>query len=254
VWYYQEKTPTKEPNMFKKIAQKRISDEIIQQFKGLLGKGELNPGDELPAERELAEMMGVSRPPLREALNALQAMGFIEIKPRSKIIVKSFTQNSLEEPLGLLIEDDIHKIFELLELRRAMEGWAAFKAARTANREDIDRLEVICERDRSNLENKRDDAKTDADFHLAVALAAHNTFLSHLMNFCHQLLWNTQKMARQKIFIHETNRRLIVESHRRIFEAIKNGDPEKASREARDHIDFVEKELKKVIAEESHGE
>lgn len=62
--------------MFKKISPKKISDEIIEQFKEMLNNGQLKPGDELPPERELAEMLGVSRPPLREALNALQKLGF----------------------------------------------------------------------------------------------------------------------------------------------------------------------------------
>ena len=63
--------------MFNKISPRKISDEIIEQFKGLLNSGELKPGDELPSERELAESRGVSRSPLREALNALQAIGLI---------------------------------------------------------------------------------------------------------------------------------------------------------------------------------
>jgi GntR family transcriptional repressor for pyruvate dehydrogenase complex len=236
--------------MFKKISPRKISEEIIEQFKDLLKTGEIKPGDELPPERDLADLLGVSRPPLREALNVLQAMGFLEIRPRSKIIVKSLTKEPLEEPLSLLIEDDIDKVFELMDIRKAMEGWAAYKAAKTATKEDIERLQIIVGRDQQNLHDHRNDAKTDADFHVSIALAAHNTLLSHLMGFCYHLLWNTQRLAREKIFTKEKNRKLIVENHLRIFEAIKNGDADGASEEARNHIDFVERELRKVLAEE----
>ncbi len=240
--------------MFKKISPRKISDEIIEQFKDLIRKGELKPGDELPSERELAESIGVSRPPLREALNALQAIGFIEIKPRSKIIIKSITEKSLEDPLSHFIEDDINKVFELLEIRKAMEGWAAYLAAERATKENIERLENIIQKDQENLKNNLNDAKTDADFHVAISMATQNTLQSHLMATWHNLLWNTQKLSREKIFRKEENRKMIAEQHLNIFRAIKERNKDRASIEAKKHIDFVEKELRKVIAEDSSSD
>jgi GntR family transcriptional repressor for pyruvate dehydrogenase complex len=240
--------------MFKKISPKKISDEIIEQFKELLGNGELKPGDELPSERELAEFIGVSRPPLREALNALHAMGFIEIRPRRKIIVKSVAEKLVEDPLSQLLEDDEDKVFELLELRRAMESWSAYMAAKRATDRDIEKLKAIIDRDQDSLNRGNDDAKTDADFHVTISMAAHNTMLSHLMATCYQLLWKTQTLSREKIFRKAGNHHRIAEQHMRIFEAIRDGDAQRASREARDHIQFVEKELRSVFHEEGPAE
>jgi len=234
--------------MFHRISPKKISDEIIEQFKALLSTGELKPGDELPSEREMAESIGVSRPPLREALNALQAMGFIEIRPRSKILVKSLTEKPVEDPLSLLIADDPVKFFELLDIRRAMESWAAFNAAKQATESDIERLEEIITRDQENLRRNRNDAKTDADFHIAIALAAHNTVLSHLTASCYNILWSTQRMSREQLFKKRENKQRIADQHMRIFQAIKSRNPEQASREARRHITFVENELRVLIA------
>ena len=236
--------------MFKKISPRKISDDIIEQFKDMLAKGEITQGDELPSERELAESIGVSRPPLREALNTLQAMGFIEIKPRSKIIVKSVAPKSLEDPLSILLEDDIEKVFELLDIRRELEVWAACKAAERSNSEDIERLKLIIHHDQTNLKSDRNDAKTDADFHVAISIAAHNTVLSHMMAFCYNLLWNSQKIARKRIFKKEGNRKVIAEQHSQLFEAIRDRDCKRASAAARKHIDFVERELKKITLEE----
>ncbi|MCD4718150.1 MAG: FadR family transcriptional regulator [Desulfobacterales bacterium] len=233
--------------MFQRISPKKISDEIIEQFKRLLSNGELRPGDELPSERELAESIGVSRPPLREALNALQAMGFVEIRPRSKIVVRSLTEKPVEDPLSLLIADDQEKFFELLDIRRAMESWAAFNAAKKATESDIERLEQIVVRDQKNLRENRDDAKTDADFHIAIALAAHNTVLSHLTASCYNMLWSTQKMSREQIFMKRENKLHIAEQHMRIFQAIKSRNPDQASREARRHLTFVENEFREYI-------
>jgi GntR family transcriptional repressor for pyruvate dehydrogenase complex len=229
--------------MFQKISPRKISDEIIEQFKSLLSKGELKPGDELPSERDLADSIGVSRPPLREALNVLQAMGFIEIKPRSRIVVKAVTEKFLKDPLTILIEEDTAKLVEVLEIRRAMESWAAYKAAERATPSDIEKLRKIIEKEEDNLKNNREDAKTDADFHVAIALATHNTVFSHLVASWNHLLWSTQQVARDKIFRKKGNRTIIADQHRRLFVAIRDGDRDGASRLATSHIDFVTKEL-----------
>ena len=237
--------------MFKKISARKISDEIIEQFKELISKGELKPGDELPSEREMAESIGVSRPPLREALNALKTMGFVEIKPRSKIVIKSITGKSLEEPISQLIENDIEKVFELLEIRRALEGWVASLATVRATVEEIANLKQIITKDQKNFMEERDDAKTDADFHMAIAKASHNTLVTHLISTWYNLLWKTQRMARKKIFRHKGNRQTISNQHLAIFKAIEAGDKDMASRTAREHVDFVDRELRRILSEEA---
>jgi GntR family transcriptional repressor for pyruvate dehydrogenase complex len=233
--------------MFKKISARKISDEIIEQFKEMLNKGELKPGDELPSERELAEMIGVSRPPLREALNALQSMGFVEIRPRSKIVVRSIVEKFLGDPVSILIAQDMEKIFELLEIRRAMESWVAYNAAKRASEEDIKKIERIIEEDQKNLRLKKDDARTDADFHVSIAQATGNTIFSHLMASCYHILWNTQIVSRETLFKKESNRELIARQHLNIFEAIRARDADRAAREARRHIDFVAEELRRLF-------
>jgi len=233
--------------MFKRISPRKISDEIIEQFKEMLSKGELKPGDELPSERDLAEMIGVSRPPLREALNALQSMGFIDIRPRSKIVVRSVVEKFLADPVSILIAEDMEKIFELLEIRRAMESWVAYNAAKRASKEDIEKIEHIIKKDQENLSLKKDDAKTDADFHVSIAQATENTIFSHLMASCYHILRNTQIVSRETLFKKRGNRELIAAQHLSIFEAIRARDADKAAREARRHIDFVAEELRHLL-------
>ena len=233
--------------MFKKITPVRISSEIIAQIKDLLKGGELKPGDALPSERELADLMGVSRPPLREALKALEAMGFIEIRPRSKIIIKSAAERPIENPLNTLITDDSEKIFELLEIRREMECWAAGKAAQRSTEEEVEKLEEIVHKAQESSRNNREDPKTDLDFHVTISMAANNIIQSHLTASVYNLLWSTQKTLRKRIFSKEGNRQLLTEQHFKIFEAIKNRNSERAREEVIRHIDFVEKELRHFI-------
>lgn len=128
-----------------------------------------------------------------------------------------------------------------------MENWAAYMAAKRATKVDIERLEKILQLDHENLKNNRDDAKTDADFHVAISMAAHNTLFSHLMASCYNILWDTQKMAREKIFKLKQNKERNFNQHTEIFEAIKVGDALRAAKQAEIHIDFVAQELREVL-------
>jgi len=235
--------------VFKKISHRSISSEIIAQIEDLLKRGELKPGDVLPSERELVDLMGVSRAPLREALKVLEAMGFIEIRPRSKIIIKSAIKRPVEDPLGILIAEDNDKIFELLEIRREMECWAAGKAAQRATEGAIEKLREIVQKDNESSRNTREKPKTDLDFHVAISMAANNIIQSHLVASVYNLFWNSQRLLLDRIYSKKGNRQLIAEQHQRIFESIRDRDSKRASEEIRRHIDFAENELKHLILE-----
>jgi GntR family transcriptional repressor for pyruvate dehydrogenase complex len=122
--------------MFKSVKHTRVSDEIVHQVKTMISDGKLKPGDRLPPERELIKEFGVSRPSLREALNTLVAMGFLEVKGK-RTFIKSVASESMQNPLSLMIKADFQKIFDLIEVRKALEAWAAFLAAQRATEEDI---------------------------------------------------------------------------------------------------------------------
>ena len=85
--------------MFRSIKHTKVSDEIVNQIKDLISDGILRPGDRLSPERELAKEFGVSRPSLREALNSLVAMGFLEVKGKRTFIKSVASESVLESPL-----------------------------------------------------------------------------------------------------------------------------------------------------------
>ncbi|MGW8273155.1 MAG: FCD domain-containing protein, partial [Thermodesulfovibrionales bacterium] len=95
---------------------------------------------------------------------------------------------------------------------------AAYTAAKRGTPSDMENLRKIIEKEEENLKNNREDARTDADFHVAIALVTHNTVFSHLMASWYHLLWNTQQVAREKIFRKKGNRAIIADQHRRLFE------------------------------------
>jgi len=233
--------------MFKKIPSRKISDEIVGQFIDLIERGILKPGDKLPPEREMAKELGISRLPLREALKALQTMGFIDTQNRRKTLVQAITKSALQNPLKIILDGNIQKVFELLEIRQVLESWAAERATEMATDQDIEKLEQIVSRMKEDFKKGNLGDKADVDFHLAISHATHNTILSHLMATWYQLLWDCQKISREKLFSKEKNKKLLLYQHIEIFEAIRDHEMKRAGEAAKRHILFVEEELKKYL-------
>ena len=225
--------------MFKSIKHTKVSDEIVNQIKSLISDGILKPGDRLPPERELVNQFGVSRPSLREALNSLVAMGFLELKGK-RTYIKSVASESVQNPLSLLIKADTQKIFDLIEVRKAIEVWGAFLAAQRATEKDIKQLENILEEMRKAFEQGRSWEKQDADFHLGIAQATHNTIQTHVMSTIYDLL--RESVAR--VFKDRTKVKKLLDQHYRIFNAIKSHSPDKARERTLEHLDYVESVVK----------
>jgi GntR family transcriptional repressor for pyruvate dehydrogenase complex len=225
--------------MFKSVKHTRVSDEIIDQIKSLISEGILKPGDRLPPERELVKKFGVSRPSLREALNSLVAMRFLEVKTK-RTFVKSVTSERRQDPLSLLIKTDTQKIFDLIEVRKAIEVWSAFHAAQRATEEDIKRLESIIKEMKKGFGEGRSWEKQDADFHLALAQTTHNTIQTHIMSTIYDLL--RESVAR--VFTDQEKIKKLLHQHYRIFNAIKNHSPDKARERTLEHLNYVESEVK----------
>jgi len=225
--------------MFKSIKHTKISNEIVNQIKNQISEGMLKPGDRLPPERDLVKEFGVSRPSLREALNSLVAMGFLEVKGK-RTYIKSVASESMLDPLSLLIKTDTQKIFDLIEVRKAIEAWGAFLAAQRATEEDIKRLENVIEDMRKAFEEGRSWEKQDADFHLGIAQATHNTIQIHMMSTIYDLL--RESVAR--VFKDREKVKKLLDHHYRIFSAIKNHSPDKAREKTLEHLNYVESEVK----------
>ncbi len=225
--------------MFKPIKHVKVSDEIVDQIRNLISQGKLKPGDRLLPERELIREFDVSRPSLREALNSLITMGFLEIKGK-RTYIKSVASESMQNPLSLLIKADTQKIFDLIEVRKAIEAWGAFLAAQRATEEDIKQLANIIEEMRKSYEEGRSWEKQDADFHLGLAQATHNTIQTHIMSTIYDLL--RESMA--KVFKDRAKVKKLLDHHQRIFNAIKNHAPDKAREKTLEHLSYVESEVK----------
>jgi GntR family transcriptional repressor for pyruvate dehydrogenase complex len=228
---------------FKPIKQEKISTKIVEQIKALIKEGDLNPGDALPPERELVKLFSVSRASLREALNSLAGMGFLEMSQKQRTVVKSLAAGRMTEPLHLLIKDDIQTVFELIEVRKAIETWNAYHAAKRANADDIARLERSIESMKTKIEQRISVVEDDANFHLAMAEATHNKIQTHLMFSIYDLLKESLGGYYELIDMQD-----IFDQHSKVVEAVKMRDPDLASKRMLEHLDYVEGRVKEFSA------
>jgi GntR family transcriptional repressor for pyruvate dehydrogenase complex len=230
--------------MFKPLTHKRFSDQIVTQIVQLIKEGRLKPGDTLPSERKMAQNFGVSRPPLREALKTLEAMGFLEILQRHRVRVKSFASPDFYNPLAKALDNDASMIFQLIEIRKIFESWAAATASKVATEKELKELEEICRQIKNDFERDELGVDSDVKLHLAIYRATHNTVLTHLAFTLLELLRQAQTMTRKVMLADEKNKAMLLKQHASIVEAIKERNPSKARRAVLSHLNFAEKYLK----------
>ena len=230
------------PN-FKPIKQEKISTKIVEQIKSLIKEGDLKPGDALPPERELVKVFNVSRASLREALNTLAGMGFLEVSQKHRTIVKSLTSGRITDPLHRLLKEDIQTVFELIEVRKAIESWSAYNAAKRATADDIARLEQSLDSMRTKIEQGISVVEDDANFHLAISEATHNKIQTHLMFSIYDILKESLGKYYESIKMQD-----VYEQHCQVVDAIKKRDSALASRRMHEHLDYVETSVKELAA------
>lgn len=213
---------------FQPIRTARISQKIVDQIREMLHTGQLKPGDRLPSEREIAEQLQVSRPAVREALTALETMGLIEIRPGEGTFVRT---GDLIIPFSLLLASagDEPQTREMMEIRLSLEGQGAYLAAQRALEEDLVRIEQCLVRMEQSVQEARPvgggpGEAADWEFHMAVALASRNSLLVRVMLHLQDALKASVQEARDRLFQIEGMPQQLLEEHRQVYLAIRNGD------------------------------
>lgn len=236
---------------FQPIKPKKVSTQIAEQIRTSILAGEFNPGEKLPPERELAEMFGVSRPSVREAINSLASAGLVESYQGGGTVVRSLVEAAPGVPLSELIRIDGDRALDVVEVRQGMESWTAWYAASRALPEDIRRLETIVSAMRENLESPSQSEDLDARFHTVIARATHNVVWSHMMQSIFDAMQEFQREVWRAVYLTQEDQRLLYQHHLRIFERIRERDPEGARDAMMDHLSFAQKRCSEYVSKRS---
>ena len=229
------------PMPFQPIKPKKVSSQIAEQIRASILAGEFAPGEKLPPERELAEMFGVSRPSVREALNVLASSGLVMSYQGGGTVVQSLVETNAGNPLAELIRTQQERALDVIEVRKCMESWIAFYAAQRALPEDIRRMEEIVSAMKRNLDGLLSSQDLDANLHIVIARSTHNIVWLHLMQSLFDAMKEFQQGVWRAVYMTGEDHHLLYEHHRAIVEAIRNRDEEGARQAMVAHLTFAEK-------------
>lgn len=219
--------------------EQRLYRGVMKNILKLIDSGEFPAGGRLPPERELAERFKVSRPTIREAVIALEALDRVQVKTGSGIYV-------LEIQPGKSNGIDHISPFELTESRALIEGEAAALAANLITAEELEELKQSL--GEMALENEAGDlASGDADkkFHRIISQATRNSMLVSIIEHMWHVRNNAPQVYRAYKAICEQDGALRVEEHREIYEALVNRDAKAARSAMHEHFARI---LNKLIA------
>jgi GntR family transcriptional repressor for pyruvate dehydrogenase complex len=222
--------------VYKVVRTSRLYEQIVQQIEDSVLNGSLKPGDQLPAERELAQRLGVSRTAVREAVKALREKGLVEAYSGRGTFITDGTSQAARQSFDLMVKIGQQEgAPHLAELRLILEpGIAAVAAVRIEEEHLVAMRDAVAVMERS----QKDPAayiEADLDFHLALAEAAANPLILSLIDSIVGLL----REQRIKIFNVEGGPQRGQFHHKRILEAMERRDPETARAAMRAHLEQV---------------
>lgn len=231
--------------LFTPIRVDRVADKVAEQLRRLISDGRVKVGDRLPSERELAEQMGVSRISIREALQQLEMQGMLEIVHGGGSIVRNITGQEIRKTLELFLERDPKRVLELAELRAFMEAWAAREAARHRTEAELGAIRGYLEEMERDFERGQIRYDVDFKYHTEIAGATHNTIYLHLIDNIYTLINYSIKIHHEEVFTGRDDQETILNHHRNIYNAIRDGDQDAAEVAMKEHLAFVVREFKK---------
>ena len=226
------------PHKLKPIKPKRISDQVFDQLRELIFRGEFKIGEKILTERELAEAFGVSRTSVRDAINKLVVMGLLQHKQGQGTFVRS-PESSEKSILATMVESQGASITDLLEVRMGLECNAAAMAATRAVEKDFQFMEKSIQEMQQEVQSGRLGTEADASFHMAIAYATNNPLQVFIMKNFYDFLFTGIKVNLEGLYEMPGNIDTILDQHQAIFQAIREHNPEAAYRAMKRHIDFV---------------
>lgn len=216
------------------VEPQRLYRHIAEQLRALIQQGEYPPGTRLPAERELAQQLGVSRPSVREALIALEVEGWVEVRTGSGVYVLERPARAGAAPA---VPPGEWGPLELIRARRVVEGETAALAARSARRKDTEAMQRALQAMREDAERGVMPLAGDRAFHSAIVQACGNVVLTETV----ETFWDArggQLFERLGGYFETVDSwRAAIAEHEAIVAAIRARDADAARSAMHQHLD-----------------
>jgi DNA-binding FadR family transcriptional regulator len=224
---------------FETIRRNAVAHEAIATIKAMIVRGDLRAGQRLPAERELAAQLGVSRPSLREAIRALITLNILESRHGEGTFVSSLEPDLLAEPIDFVMQVDDGGIAAVFEARHVLEAGIAALAAERATDLELAELEDYVNGGRAKLDDPESFIVHDIEFHDRLRRAARSPVLSSMLGSISTLAVEMRRRTAQS----QAVRARAHADHARMVKTLKARDPEAARLAMIAHLEHVRRAL-----------
>jgi GntR family transcriptional repressor for pyruvate dehydrogenase complex len=225
---------------FKPLKRISLSEQISEQLKEKIIKGEFKPGDKLPSENELCNIYGVSRTAVRQALNTLSSIDLIETKFGGGSYVKQ--PNSGNVLNGLIPHTFLNEksMLEIIEFRRILEGNVAYLSCQRATDSDVETLKNIYADMVKNKDDLTTFSKLDYDFHIAIAKISGNSYVIKIYEIIAEVL-----LSAFSDIVSKRGNEAGLKYHAQILAAFESGNAPAAQDAMQHHMDDLYEEYSK---------
>jgi GntR family transcriptional regulator, transcriptional repressor for pyruvate dehydrogenase complex len=211
------------------------AERVVMHIERMIQAGHLRPGDRLPAERELAKQVKVSRPSVRAGLRSLAAVGIVEARHGAGSFITSGPPRLSTGPLSLMAALHGFTRDDMFDARRVLEVSAAGLAAERATGENLATMSEEVAGMFASMQDPQAFLVHDVSFHRAIATASHNPVLAALVELVSTMAYERRRLTVERA----RDLKESADMHRRIYSAIRDRDPEGAQREMRTHLDLA---------------
>jgi DNA-binding FadR family transcriptional regulator len=228
--------------MVRVVTAQTLTQAVAEHLRTLIHRGEVGPGDRLPAERELAEQLGVARISVREAIKILQRHGYVTVR-RGALGGTYVTE--LTEPLAkwrMRMRTQAGEFDDMIDFRIALEADAARLAAIRRDRADLATLRAAIAKLDQVDGGHAAFRLADSQFHRGLARAARNVRIEAAIESVRGELFSPHDLLPYVDPVEESRR-----DHQQVYDAVRDGDPDRAARVMREHIERTRHQLREIV-------
>lgn len=220
---------------------------VVRQIKGEIFAGRLRPGDRLPGERQMSELLQVSRPSVREAIRILEALEIVRSKPGngrdSGLIVSTEPSRALADLLGIHVALSSYTLAEVVNVRMALEVQSVRRIADNIDTMDVSQVRETLEQMKNPELDRTAFLDLDTEYHVGLARCSNNALLADLMAALREAVRRPMAVAFDDDEAWPERAQMIRGEHDAIFEAICAGDADEAEARMRHHIEVFYHEI-----------
>jgi len=240
------------PEEYPLTAAERVANELTEII-----LGELSPGASIPAEADIAARFEVSRLTVREAVKMLVGRGLLHIGRGRRAVVREPDSSVFAALLVSIVRNDPKGLFDLIELRMAMESLSSGLAAKRASRAGVQAIDAAMRDMRESAAQAADGAdpeaearfhESDLQFHEAIAMASGNRVIAFIFEAMAKPLRESFVMSRRGQTLRGAGRAETLEAHQAILDAIRAGDQRAAVDAMRAHLKSTELDIRSHLA------